>query len=279
LGPSSDVRIESLLHGAICLALAWLTWSAAPLSAQELPLVASADELRARASARGYVRAPAVAGEPETWCASPPCAADADRLELHVVGGALVQVRARISDAADGFALDATWQSSGAFTFRFARGDEHIELTWELTYEHPRLAVAFSGRRLEEIIVLDPADGTHAFALWIRRELARHLAAPESLREVSLASRAALRAHTESALRTSGTIRDRPLAECLVERSTGAGTGMFDECPLRPATPEEQREVLAALDARLSMERRLLRAHARAFHRAIRELLAAPDPR
>ena len=269
------MRIESLLRGLAGLVLTWLAWSAAPLDAQELPLVASADELRARASARGFVRAP---GEPETWCARPPCAADADRLELRMVGGALVELRARLTGVADGFSLDATWQSSGAFAFRFARGDERVELTWELTYEHPMLAVAFSGRRLEEITALDPTDGTRAFTLWIRRELERHLTSPRSLLEVSLASRAALRAHTERALRTTGTIRDRPLAECLVERSTAQGTGFFDECTLRGATPEEQREVLAALDAQLSMERRVLRAHASAFHRAIRELLAAPDP-
>ena len=259
----------------------WIVCLLAPsvASAQEVG-IASIETLRARAAARGFVRADVSGPVPrETWCAAPPCTETVDRFELHVVDGVLVELQVLDHAAGDGFTLDGTWQASGAFGFRFTRGeDEHLELTWELTYEPPGMSVGFSARETNDVLALDPADGARAFTLWIRRELSRHLSSAVSMRDTALAQRAALRRSVARGLGSSGTIREGTLAECLVERSTPHGTGMFDRCTFRRATEDEQRAALAVLDARLARERRLLERHFRTFHRALRETFAPPSP-
>jgi hypothetical protein len=209
----------------------------------------------------------------EVWCAAPPCAPEADRLELTVRDGALVEMHLLDRSVGEGFALQGSWQASGAFTFRFVRGEEVVDLTWELVYEPPGMSVGFSARDTAEVVALDPADGAHAFELWIRRELSRYLASSTSLLETALHQRAALRAAVERGLATSAAIRVGSARECLVERATPRGTGFFDECTYRTASPEERRAALAALDARLGRERRLLRRHARRWHRVLVEML------
>lgn len=257
---------------------ACLVWSLAPAvaSAQDVS-IASLETLRSRAQARGFVRADVTSPRPmETWCAAPPCTTVADRFELIVVNGALVEVHVLDHDAADGFTLDGTWQSSGAFGFRFTRGEEQIDLTWELTYEPPGMSVGFTARDVREVVALDPADGAHAFELWIQRELSLYLSSAVSLRDTALAQRVSLRRAVARGIASGGVIREGMLAECLVERSTSQGTGFFDQCVMRPATALEQRAALTTLDARLGRERRLLARHFRAFHRALRETFAEP---
>ncbi|MBN8611075.1 MAG: hypothetical protein J0L92_10850 [Deltaproteobacteria bacterium] len=260
---------------------ACLAWSLAPAvaSAQDVS-IASLETLRSRAQARGFVRADVTSPRPmETWCAVPPCTTAADRFELIVVNGALVEAHVLEHDAADGFTLDGTWQASGSFGFRFTRGEEQIDLTWELTYEPPGMSVGFTARDVQEVVALDPADGAHAFELWIHRELSRHLSSAVSLRDTALAQRVSLRRAVARGVASGGVIREGTLAECLVERSTAQGTGFFDQCAMRPATVLEQRAALTTLDARLARERRLLTRHFRAFHRALRETFAeSPRP-
>ena len=245
--------------------------------------IAGLDELRARAAARGWGRSELASpgGPVEAWCASPPCSDSVDRYELSVVDGVLVMVRVILADAGDGFSLDGAWQSSGSFGFRFARGADAIDLTWQLTYEPPGLTVGFSAGRTDDVVSLDPDDGAHAFALWIARELSRRLVSATSLRDSELAARASLRANVARGIASAGTIREGTLADCWEERSTPQGTGIFDTCTMRMATPEEQRSVLATLDASLARQRALLRRHYRAFHRVLVETLAtrpAPEP-
>lgn len=251
----------------------------AAASAQEVG-IASIETLRARAAARGFVRADVSGPVPtETWCAAPPCTGDADRFELHVVNGALVELHVLDHAAGDGFTFAGSWQASGAFGFRFARGqDEHVDLTWELTYEPPGMSVGFTAREPSEVVALDPTDGAHAFTLWIRRELSRNLASAISLRDTALAQRRALRRAVARGLASAATIREGELRDCLVERDTPQGTGMFDTCTMRHATAEEQRAALATLDARLARERRLLERHFRTFHRVIHDTFAAAMP-
>lgn len=238
--------------------------------------LASLATFRERAAARGFVRSDLV-GPParEVWCAAPPCSETADRIELVVRDDRLLEVVVLDHDVGDGFTLSGSWQESGAFTFRFSRGDEVVDLGWELGYEPPGMSVGFSARDVDDIVALDPTDGAHAFELWIRRELSRYLASAVSLRDTALAARAALRASVVRGLATSGTIRVGTLAQCLEERATPQGTGFFDTCAFRHATAEESRAALATLDARLARERRLLRAHFRAWHRVLRAIFAA----
>jgi hypothetical protein len=242
--------------------------------------IAGLDALRERAAARGWSRGEGSgpSGPFEAWCARPPCGDDADRYELHVVDGALVLVRLVLADAADGFSLDATWQTGGSFGFRFVHEADTLDLTWELDYEPPGLSVGFSARQLDDMVALDPDDGTHAFALWIARELSRYLSSATSLRDTALAARSSLRRSVAEGIARSGTIREGTFAECFEERSTPQGTGFFDVCPMRMATADEQRAVLTTLDARLARERAILRGHFRAFHRVLVETLAATPP-
>lgn len=263
---------------SLLLSCALLAVSPVPLRAQDRGL-ASLDELRARAGARGWERHGAgdAHASVETWCAHAPCEDQVDGFRFHIVDGALVELHLFLADAADGFSLDAGWQASGAFGFRFTHDDELIDLTYELAYEPPGLSVGFSARDIDEIVALDPADGTHAFSLWIARELARHLVSATSLRDTELAARRALRASVARGIATGGTIREGTFAEeCFEERSTPQGTGIFDTCVMRMASADEQRAVLATLDARLRRERAILRGHSRAFHRVLEETLAAP---
>ncbi len=253
-----------------------LLFGAAPVHAQ----IASVDVLRARAAERGWSRAsaPRNATTIETWCAQPPCDEE-DRYELTITDGVLTQLRLVLHDAADGLALDAQWQADDTFSFSFGDPEEGVVLAWEASFEPPGLAVGFTGRDLDEMVAMDPSDGTHAFALWITRELARQFESARSLRDTALAQRAALRRAVVRGLAGAGTVRDGTFADCFEERADPSGaTGMFDRCPLRRATPAERHEVLAALDARLARERALLRAHYRAFHRALVEMLGAPIP-
>jgi hypothetical protein len=240
--------------------------------------IATATELRARAAARGWIASEARPyGTPvETWCAAPPCG-DADRYELALESGTLVSLRVVLHDAADGFSLDASWQASGAFGFRFVRGGDAVDLASELGYEPPGLDVGFSARDVDQTVALDPDDGAHAYVLWITRELGRYLSSAASLRVTALAQRTALRASVARGIATSATIRQGSFAECMQERAFPNGaTGFFEVCPMRMATAEEQRAVLRALDARLRTERTILRAHDRAFHRALTEAIGAP---
>ncbi len=241
------------------------------VSAQDVVGIASLETLRARAAARGFVRTDVAGSRPvETWCSAPPCTGDVDRFELYVRDGALVELQVIDHAAGDGFALAGVWQASGAFTFRFTgpNGDV-IDLTWELGYEPPGMSVGFTARDINEVVALDPSDGAHAYELWIRRELSLNLSSSVSLRDTALAQRAALRRAVARGIATSGVIREGTFSECMVERSTPQGTGWFDQCVMRPATPDEQRAALATLDARLALERRLLTRHFRAFHRAL----------
>ncbi|MFO0714744.1 MAG: hypothetical protein U0353_33195 [Sandaracinus sp.] len=265
---------------SLTLLFAMVLWPSTALA--QTVGIASVETLRARAAERGFTRAaPADVSGPrhlETWCASPPCDADEDRFELTLEGEALVALHVVDHAAGEGFALDGTWQASGAFGFRFRRGDEAIDLTWELSFEPPGLDVGFSARDLDAMTALDPSDGARAFTLWITAELSRHLASATSLREAGLASRATLRRAVARGLASSAVIREGSPQECLVERSTPQGTGVFDTCTMRRATPEEQRAALAILDARLARERRLLRRHFRAFHHALAATFAASGP-
>lgn len=263
---------------AIALLVGLFVWSSASSAAvAQETRIASLETFRARAAARGFVRADVTSPRPmETWCAAPPCTEAADRLQLVVVSGALVEVHVLEHDAFDGFTLDAGWQASGAFGLRFTRGDELLDLTYELTYEPPGMSVGFTGRDVNEIVALDPTDGAHAFELWIRRELARYLDSAESLRDTALARRSDLRRAVARGIASGGVIREGTFATCFVERSTPHGTGFFDQCTMRTATPEEQRAALVALDAKLARERRLITRHFRALHRALREAFAEP---
>jgi hypothetical protein len=249
--------------------LASLLLTAATAHAQP-PHLASLSTLRARAAARGWQSE--TVGPLERWCARPPCA-DQDRYDLSIPEGMLVLIQYLQHDAAGGYTLDATWQESGAFTFRFTEGEQSIDLTWELTYEPPGLSVGFSAQDTNAVVALDPTDGAHAFTLWITRELGRYLVSATSLRDTALAQRRALHAAVTRGLVASATVREGTFAECFEERSFPEGTGIFDVCPMRMATPEEQRIALAALNAKLSAERTILRAHYRSFHQAIVEAL------
>jgi hypothetical protein len=263
---------------ALCLAVSLLLAAPSLASADDVG-IATIDTLRARAAARGWTRSDvANPVAHEVWCAAPPCAPDVDRVELTVRDGAFVEMQLLDHNVGDGFALQGSWQASGAFTFRFARGEEVVDLTWELTYEPPGMSVGFTARDMAEVVALDPSDGAHAFELWIRRELTRHLASSASLLETALAQRASLRAAVARSLETSATIRLGSTEECLVERSTPQGTGFFDQCTYRVATAEERRAVLATLDARLARERALLRRHARRWHRVLLSTLGAAPP-
>jgi hypothetical protein len=193
---------------------------------------------------------------------------DSALVELHVVDHAV----------GEGFVLDGTWQASGAFGFRFTRGDELVDLAWELHHEPEGMSVGFTSHEMSEIVALDPNDGARAFELWVRRELTRHLSSPTSLREAALAARVSLRSTVARGLASSGTIREGSVGECLVERSTPSGTGWFDTCTMRMATPEEQRAALASLDARLARERGLILRHFATWHRVIRESFGAATP-
>jgi hypothetical protein len=263
---------------ALCLAVPLLFAAPSLASADDVGL-ATIETLRARAATRGWTRSDVASPVAhEVWCAAPPCATEVDRLELTVRDGALVELRVIDHGVGDGFVLDASWQASGAFTFRFARGEEVVDLTWELTYEPPGMSVGFSARDTAEVVALDPADGAHAFELWIRRELSRYLASSTSLRETALDQRTALRDAVARGLVTSAAIRVGSAGACLVERATDRGTGFFDECTYRTATPEERRAALATLDARLARERRLLSRHARRWHRVLVDALGSVAP-
>lgn len=265
---------------AVSLLVATLLATPGRASADDVG-IATIETLRARAAARGWTRSD-VAGPVvhEVWCAAPPCAPEADRLELTVRDGSLVELHLVDHDVGEGFALEGSWQASGAFTFRFVRGEEVVNLTWELVYEPPGMSGGFSARDTAEVVALDPADGAHAFELWIRRELSRYLASSTSLLEAALHQRAALRAAVARGLATSAAIRVGSARECLAERATPRGTGFFDECTYRTASPEERRAALAALDARLGRERRLLRRHGRGWHRVLVDAFGpeAPTP-
>jgi hypothetical protein len=266
--------VRSLLASSMAVAL---LFGAAPAHAQ----IASVEVLRARAAERGWSRssAPRNGTTIETWCAQSPCD-EQDRYELTITGGALTQLRLVLHDAADGMMLDAQWQTGDTFSFSFGDDPERsVVLAWELGFEPPGLAVGFTARDLDEMVAMDPSDGTHAFALWMTRELARQFASATSLRDTALAQRAALRRAVVRGLAGAGTVRDGTFADCFEERADPSGaTGFFDRCPLRRATEAERDAAIATLDARLRRERALLRAHYRAFHRVLVEMLGAPPP-
>ncbi len=93
-------------------------------SAQDVG-IASIETLRARAAARGFLRVDVPGSRAyEAWCAAPPCDAGEDRFELYVRDSALVELHVVDHAVGEGFVLDGTWQASGAFGFRFTRGDE-----------------------------------------------------------------------------------------------------------------------------------------------------------
>lgn len=245
-----------------------LSWSSVA-SAQ----IADLDTLRARGAARGWAahQARAYGRALEVWCEALPCTGS--RFELTTTAGALSMVRVVLEDrpeasspaVGDGFAMDATWQASGAFGFRFTRGEDVIDLAWELGFEHPDLDVHFTS---------GSAEGTETFEHWIAAELARYLGSSDSLRAAALASRDRLERNTERILATSPTVREGSFAECFVERDTPAGHGMFDVCAHRMASEPERARARAALRARLGRERALIDAHFAAFSAAIRATLA-----
>ena len=257
--------------------VAALLFAAAPAHAQ----IASVEVLRARAAERGWSRASAPLDGVmiETWCAHPPCDEE-DRYELTSTGGALTHLRLVLHDAADGMALDAQWQTGDTFSFSFGDDpEEAVVLGWELTFEPPGLAVAFTARDLDDVVAMDPSDGTHAFALWMTRELGRQFASARSLRDTALAQRAALGRAVVRGLAGADAVRDGTFADCFEERADPSGaTGFFDRCALRRATEAERDAAIATLDARLRRERAVLRAHYRAFHRVLVEMLGAPPP-
>lgn len=236
-----------------------LSWSSLA-SAQ----VADLETLRVRGLARGWVAHQTVEyGRPlEVWCEALPCTGS--RFELSLTGG-LSMVRVVIEDAGHGFAMEATWQASGAFAFRFTRGEEAIDLSWDLGFEHPDVSVHFTS---------SAAGDGETFEHSIAAELARYLGSATSLRDAALASRTRLERNTERILASSATVREGSFAECFVERGTPEAHGIFDVCTHRMATDEERARVLAALSARLRAERALINAHFRAFFGAIRATLS-----
>jgi hypothetical protein len=227
--------------------------------------VADLDTLRVRASARGWAAHQMIqyARPLEVWCEALPCTGS--RFELTVTAGELRMVRVVLEDAGDGFAMDATWEASGTFGFRFTRGEESIDLAWDLGFEHPELSVHFSS---------GSASGDETFEHWIAAELTRYLGSARALRDAALASRARLERNTVRILTSTATVREGTFAECFVERGTPEAHGFFDVCTHRMATDEERARVLASLRARLQAERSLIEAHFDAFSAAIRATLA-----
>lgn len=241
-----------------------LLWLASPVQAQ-----LDADAIRRAAGERGLV---VVAGTPERWCTPAAVAAatctsgsPGPRVELRLEGDGLSQIEIVEPGAVGSLGLAFVWQASGQFGARFSDGTDTIDLTPELGFEDPRLAVGFTSRRL--------ADLERGYEAWTSGLLARFLASPTSLRDAALEARAARRDNVAHALATTGTVRDRPARECYEERSTPEGHGWFDVCPLHRASDELAAAVLADLDARLDRERRRIRRDAAAMHALLLRVL------